>query len=94
MSATAPSAIESVYGPVESFFVLLGLTSPVSRALFGIGVGTLFVFLVKPSGAYNADHTPKQFSLFAPADAPKGSTTKFPWYFYPLVLGVLFGLFV
>jgi hypothetical protein len=88
------SAVESVYGPVESFFVLLGLTSPVSRALFGIGVGTLFVFLVKPSGAFDGDGKPKPFSLFSPADAKAGTTTRFPWYFYPLGLGVLFGLFV
>lgn len=88
------SAVESVYGPVEGFFVLLGLTSPVSRALFGIGVGTLFVFLVKPSGAFDGDGKPKPFSLFSPADAKAGTTTRFPWYFYPLGLGVLFGLFV
>lgn len=94
MSAPAPSAIESVYGPIESFFVLLGLTSPVSRALFGIGVGTLFVFLVKPSGAFDSEGKAKPFSLLSPPDAKAGSTTRFPWYFYPLVLGVLFGLFV
>lgn len=88
------SAVESVYGPVESFFVLLGLTSPVSRALFGIGIGVAFAFLVKPSVSYNADGTPKKFSWFAPADAPKDTLTKFPWYFYPVVLGLLFGLFV
>lgn len=88
------SAVESVYGPVESFFVLLGLTTPVSRALFGIGIGVGFAFLFKPSVSYNQDGTPKKLSWFAPADAPKDSLTKFPWYFFPLVLGLLFGLFV
>lgn len=91
------SAVESVYGPVESFFVLLGLTSPVSRALFGIGIGVGFAFLVKPSGAYNADGKPKKLSWFASSEDKSKNPkeyTWFPWYFYPLVLGLLFGLFV
>lgn len=88
------SAVESVYGPVESFFVLLGLTSPVSRALFGIGIGVGFAFLVKPSSAFTQDGKPKKLSWFAPADTPSADLTKFPWYFYPVVLGLLFGLFV
>lgn len=87
------SPLYSVWTPIESLFAALGLGTPVSRGLFGVGLGALVAFGIKPSGSFNADGTPKTFSPLLPA-SEKSKGTLFPWYFYPLLFGLLFGLFV
>lgn len=92
-SAPAPSPIASIWAPLESLFAALGLGTPLARGMFGVGLGALVVFLVKPAHAFNPDGSAKPFSLLLPA-SDKNKGTKFPWYFYPLLFGAIFGLFI
>lgn len=85
--------VGAVFEPVEYVFGMLGLVSPVSRALFGLAAGSLVVFVLKPQSAWKADGTPKQLIWLLPADKRKEGTY-FPWYFWALVPAILFGFFI
>lgn len=92
--------LDSVLGAVGSTFVTLGLESPTSRSLAFGTVGFSFQYLVRPSISYKKISTKegtktvaKPFALFASKDSPV-ETTYMPWYFWPLLLALIGGLFL
>lgn len=94
---------------MQSFFSALttvGLDTPIKRAIFGASLGFIPVIL-KSSLFYNTHElqdedggfggitkTAKIFSPLAPEGTDPSQTTLFPWYFLPLLLAALFGLFL
>ena len=79
-------------GPIEALFDVFGLMDSVlARTIVGVGLGALYWFLVKPAHTLNEDGTVRPFKPLAGEDE---DGTYFPWFFYPLLGGVLFGVFV
>jgi len=93
---------------MAAFFKLLadvGLDTPIKRALFGASLGFIPVVL-KSSLFYNtieftgddgetfSTKTARVFRPLAPPETDPSQTTLFPWYFLPLLLATIFGLFL
>lgn len=70
---------------------MLGLDSPITRTIFGATSGFILQLLIKPSISYDGEN-PKTFTLFANNDDKQ--TTYFPWYFFPILGGLLLGVFL
>ncbi len=92
--------LNSIAGAVGSTFVTLGLESPTSRALAFGTVGFSYQYLARPSISYKKIDTKegtksiaKPFTLLASKDSPV-ETTYMPWYFWPLLLALIGGLFL
>ena len=90
----------SIVGAVGSSFVMLGLETPVSRALAFGAVGFAFQYIAKPGISYvnvpgkgGNKCVAKQFSLLAGKDSG-APTTYMPWYFWPLLLAIIGGIFL
>ena len=87
-----------------SFLVDVGLDTPLRRAIFGAALGFIPVVL-KSSLFYNSiqiqteeeSYSTKVAKVFSPLASPgtdPSQTTLFPWYFLPLLLATIFGLFL
>lgn len=72
-------------GGMESFFDSIGLMrgsyAPAGRAVFGIAAGSLIMFALRPSFAFNPDGSVK-------------AGARVPWWALPVALGAVFGVFV
>lgn len=72
-------------GGMESFFDSVGLMrgtyAPAGRAAFGIAAGSLVMFAVRPSFAFNPDGSVK-------------AGARVPWWAIPVALGAVLGVFV
>jgi hypothetical protein len=77
---------------IVSGLSLIGLDSPISRTIFGATAGFVLQLLLKPSISYNEQGNTKTFALFA--DKDDKDTTYFPWYLFPILLGLLMGVFL
>ncbi len=64
------------------FFEALGLTTMLTRFLFGSAVGFGTQLLVKPKISYHSNGTAKQFL----------SETYLPWHIVSILPGLIFGL--
>lgn len=77
----------------------LGLNTPLTRTVTFSCVGFGIQYFLRPSLSYTSIQTKggtksvaKEFRLTS--KAPPASTTWFPWYFWPAVLGIIGGLFL
>ena len=74
-------------GAPEQFFDSIGLMrgeyAPVGRAAFGVGLGTVVMFAIRPSWAFEKDGTPKPWSQ-----------SRVPWWTVPVGLGIVCGVFI
>jgi hypothetical protein len=82
---------------IVNTLVFLGLTTPITRAIFGATLGFLAQHLISPSISYYTDSEtneslPKTFTLLA--DKQDKNTTYIPWYAIPVITGLAFGLFL
>lgn len=87
-----------------NFLTDVGLDTPLKRAAFGASLGFIPVVLKSPL-FYNSieiqsgedSYSTKVPKVFAPLASPgvdPSQTTLFPWYFLPLLLASIFGLFL
>lgn len=77
--------------------IYLGLTTPLTRAMFGAALGFVAQHILSPGISYYKDPgsgetIPKTFVLLA--DSNDKNTTYLPWYFIPVLGGLLLGLFL
>lgn len=83
ISAGDPSVTPA--NSAESFFDSIGLMrgtfAPAGRALFGVAVGAVLMYAIRPSFAFNSDGSPK-------------SNARIPWWSIPVAIGAVCGVFV
>ena len=82
---------------IASLLVSLGLGSPITRGIFGASVFAIPLILKTPLAYYKVSdgvYLPKQFTLTASSEVPADQKTIIPWFIYPILGAVLFGLFL
>lgn len=91
--------LDSVFGAIGSSFVAVGLDTPLARALAFGSIGFATQFFLRPGISYVTVPTKKgnktiakQFTLLAKGE--NVPTTYFPWYFWPLLLAIIGGIFL
>lgn len=91
---------DSIGGLIATSFVTVGLDTPLSRALAFGTVGFAYQYLLRPSVSYvkvdtksGSQCVAKQFALFSSKESSV-PTTYIPWYFWPLILAIIGGLFL
>ena len=72
-----------IVGYYTGFFEALGLSSVLSRFLFGSAIGFGSQLLIKPKVSYHSDGSAKQFL----------SQTYLPWYILSVIPGAFLALF-
>ena len=82
---------------IASLLVSLGLGSPITRGIFGASVFAIPLILKTPLAYYKVSdgvYLPKQFTLTASSEVPADQKTIIPWFIYPILGAILFGLFL
>lgn len=94
------SFLNAIGGAIGSTFLTLGLQTPISRALAFGTVGFAYQYLLRPSLSYSkvetksgSQYVAKEFALFSSKESPVPKTY-FPWYFWPVLLALIGGLFL
>lgn len=83
---------DNIMGPVENLFNVFGLMDSIlARTIVGVALGAITWYVLKPSSTITAEGALKPWT---PLAGEGEESTWFPWYFYPLAGGVLFGVFV
>lgn len=80
-----------------NFMVKVGLGSPITRGIFGASLFSIPLVLHTPLAYHKVSegiYIPKQFRLTASADTPPEHTTYIPWFLFPILGAVIFGLFL
>lgn len=80
-------------GMFDTVTSTLFMHTPLYRFIWGLGAGYAFQALVKPSVSYLDENTEKPFAL-AVDDEFYDVSTYFPWFMWPLLFGIIFGVFV
>lgn len=82
-------------GIFEPFFdsvgMMRGSMAPLWRAGFGIALGSILVFALRPPFMFDARGSPRPFIFF---DQQNPNATLIPWYAPPIFLGLFFSVFV
>lgn len=82
---------------IAGLLVSLGLGSPITRGIFGASVFAIPLILKTPLAYYKVSdgvYLPKQFTLTASSEVPADQKTIIPWFIYPILGAILFGLFL
>lgn len=82
---------QSVLLPVEGVFATLGLTTPLARSIFGLTVGFLVWYIVRPSHTVDEQGRALPIPPFAKKDQP---ATWFGWFVYPVLFAFVFGFLI
>lgn len=80
-----------------NFLASIGLGEPTGRAIFGAALFSAPILLKSKICYQNIGdgvYIPKKFSLLADKDTPAENKTLFPWYIFPILGAILFGLFL
>lgn len=82
---------------VMNLLVKLGLGSPITRGIFGASLFTVPLLFHTPISyvkVQEGTYIPKVWALTAPKDTPPEHTTYVPWFLFPILGAMLFGLFL
>ena len=81
--------LDRFFTSLGNLMVTLGLGTPTRRLFFGVVAGFAGQMLIKPSISYNKDGTARPFIT-----SKSKNTTILPWYSWPAIFGLFFGLFI
>ncbi len=88
----------SLIGGYQALFAKVGLGQPIPRALVGAAIFSIPLFLKSDLSYKHLEGgitVPKSWSLFAtPEQRELDLATPFPWYVFPVLGALIFGLFL
>lgn len=80
----------NVVAPIEQIFSVIPFGStPLGRTVLGLGAGTAIAYYVRPSMSFFPDGRPRPWII---TDSKNPESTVMPYWAYPLVPAILFGV--